>query len=357
MRIAVDAMGGDHAPAEVVAGAVLSCLEPGHEVVLVGDREAVRHSLEALGGPMDRISIEHADAMVGMGESPSAACKRRNTSIAVAIGLLRRGAVQAVVSAGNSGAFMACALLELDRVEGIERPAIAICFPTSNGTRVLLDAGANAACRPQHLPQFARMGRVYAQHALGIEQPTVGLLSIGEEATKGTELTKAAYKLLQEARTELNFVGNVEGDKVFTQAPDVIVCDGFTGNVFLKTAEGTAVALLETFRGAVQGSVWGRLGALFMRGALMKLRQTFDYATYGGALLLGVKGICVVGHGRSDARAIRNAVGVARRAIDGGVIDHIAECGRKPADVVEVSPREDIEATELRSAQSGLPAK
>lgn len=357
MRIAVDAMGGDHAPHEVVAGAVLSCAEPGHEVVLVGDREVIDRSLNSLGASRDRISIEHADAVVGMGESPSVACKRRNTSIAIAVGLLRRGAVQAVVSAGNSGAFMACALLELDRVDGIERPAIAICFPTSNGTRVLLDAGANAACRPQHLPQFARMGRVYAQQALGIEQPTVGLLSIGEEATKGTELTKAAYKLLHEARTELNFVGNVEGDKVFTQAPDVIVCDGFTGNVFLKTAEGTAVALLETFRAAVQGSVWGRLGALFMRGALVKLWRTFDYATYGGALLLGVKGICVVGHGRSEARAIRSAVGVARRAIDGGVIDHIAESCRKSADAVGTSHRGETDAAGVRSAQSGLPAR
>lgn len=357
MRIAVDAMGGDHAPHEVVAGAVLSCAEPGHELVLVGDEGAIQRSLAACEGSTDRISIEHADAVVGMGESPSIACKRRDTSIAVAVGLLRRGAVQAVVSAGNSGAFMACALLELDRVDGIERPAIAICFPTSNGTRVLLDAGANAACRPQHLPQFARMGRVYAQHALGIEQPTVGLLSIGEEATKGTELTKAAYKLLHEARTELNFVGNVEGDKVFTVAPDVIVCDGFTGNVFLKTAEGTAAALLEAFRSAVERSPWARLGVLFMRGALSKLRRTFDYATYGGALLLGVKGICVVGHGRSDGRAIRSAIGVARRAIDGGVIDHIAECCRQPAEAAEPSQRSQADAAELRSAQSGLPAK
>ncbi len=357
MRIAVDAMGGDHAPHEVVAGAVLSCADPGHEVVLVGDREAIQQALDAFSGPRDRISIEHADAVVGMGEPPSVACKRRNTSIAVAVGLLRQGAVQAVVSAGNSGAFMACALLELDRLDGIERPAIAICLPTSNGTRVLLDAGANAACKPQHLLQFARMGRVYAQHALGIEQPTVGLLSIGEEATKGTELTKAAYKLLNQAQTELNFVGNVEGDRVFTRAPDVIVCDGFTGNVFLKTAEGTAAALLETFGGAVQGSVWGRLGALFLRGALLKLQRAFDYATYGGALLLGVRGICVVGHGRSDARAIRSAVGVARRAIDGGVIDHIADSCRGPVGIAEPPPTSETDAAELRSARSGLPAK
>lgn len=357
MRIAVDAMGGDHAPDEVVAGALLSCAEAGHEVVLVGDPEAIRASLGPMGAASGRISVESAEAVVGMGEAPSVACKRPGTSISVAVGLLRDGAVQAVVSAGNSGAFMFGALLELDRLDGIERPAIAICFPTSDGTRVLLDAGANAACKPHHLLQFAQMGRVYAQHALGIEQPSVGLLSIGEEATKGNEITKAAYRLLHDASAELNFVGNVEGDRVFTQAPDVIVCDGFTGNVFLKTAEGTAAALLEAIRAAVKGSMWGRIGALFMRGPLLKLRRTFDYATYGGALLLGVKGICVVGHGRSDARAIKSAIGVARRAIDGGVIEHIAESCRGPTDAVAAPPAGGAGGSGLRSARSGLPAK
>jgi len=357
MRIAVDAMGGDNAPREVVAGAVLSCREAGHEVVLVGSPDGIQDSLDSIGASEDRIHIERADTVVGMGEAPSAACKRRDTSIAVAVGLLREGSVQAVVSAGNSGAFMACALLELDRLDGVERPAIAICFPTSSGTRVLLDAGANTTCRPAQLLQFAQMGRVYAQRALGIQEPSVGLLSIGEEASKGTELTKATHKLLAERGRELNFAGNVEGDRVFTRAPDVIVCDGFTGNVFLKTAEGTAAALLEEFRSAAMGSIRGRLGALFMRGCLTKLRRTFDYATYGGALLLGVRGICVVGHGRSDARAIKGAICVAKRAIAGNVIEHISDCCDRPAAAAAAPRSAEADQSGLRSARSGLPAK
>ena len=331
MRIAVDAMGGDNAPHEVVAGAVASCTDPGHEVLLVGLPEALEPVLEGLSAPRERIHVVPAEDVVEMGESPVAALKRRKTSLAVAVRLVRDGEAEAVVSAGNSGAFMGYATLRLDTVEGVERPAIAVCIPSLDRERVVLDVGANASCQPNHLVQFAQMGSVYARDVLGIGNPAVGLLSIGEEASKGSSLTKAAHKLLAEAGEGLNFTGNVEGNDALNGPVDVIVCDGFVGNVLLKTAEGAATAVMRGMREAFASSLKAKLGALLARDALLKFRERFDYATYGGALLLGVKGICVVCHGRSDARAIRGAISVAERAVERGVVDHIADSCRLPA--------------------------
>jgi len=324
MCIAVDAMGGDRAPDEVVAGALRSCGEAGHDVLLVGRPDAIERCMAGQSFPADRVRVLPAEEVVGMGDPPASALKRRNTSLAVAVQAVRDGEAQAVVSAGNSGAFMAYATLRLDTVEGVERPAIAIVLPTPTGPHVLLDAGANAACRPEHLVQFAHMGAVYARDVLGVANPRVGLLSIGEEATKGSGLTKATHKLLSELGDSLNFVGNVEGDTTFEDVADVIVCDGFTGNVFLKTAEGMAGAIMHGLRAAFTSSLQAKLGALLVRKALDAFRQTFDYATYGGALLLGVNGICIVSHGRSDARAIRAAIAVAKRSVEARVIEHIA---------------------------------
>ncbi len=334
MRIAVDAMGGDHAPREIVAGALLSCREPGHEVVLVGQAEPIRQCLSDLGGVNGRISVVPAEDVIGMGESPTAACKRRNSSLAVAVQLLRDGDVQAVVSAGNSGAFMACAFVVLGTLPGIERPAIAVPIPRPGTPGVLLDAGANADCKPAHLVQFAQMGRIYARAVLGIADPAVGLLSIGEEASKGTGLTKAAHKLLAEMNGDLHFIGNVEPNRVFSPEVDVVVSDGFTGNIVLKTLEGTASALFDAVRAALAADLRTRLGAALIRRSLRQLAVTFDYATYGGALLLGVNGICVVSHGRSDARAISSAVAVACRAVAGAVTQHITETRREPVAAV-----------------------
>jgi phosphate acyltransferase len=330
MRIAVDAMGGDYAPREIVAGALRSLGEPGHEVVLVGRVAAMEQCLSDLGGADERIERVAADDVVGMGESPAAACKRRGSSIAVAVQLVKQGRAQAVVSAGNSGAFMACAFVTLDTLPGIERPAIAVCVPRPKGVGVLLDAGANADCKPQHLVQFARMGRVYARGVLGIADPTVALLSIGEEASKGTGLTKAAHRMLAEVGEELNFVGNVEPTRTFHDDADVMVCDGFTGNVVLKTMEGTASALFDALREAFRGSLRSRLGAALLRKSLRRLANTFDYSTYGGALLLGVNGICVVSHGRSDARAISSAIAVARRSVASAITEHITQACQPP---------------------------
>jgi glycerol-3-phosphate acyltransferase PlsX len=243
---------------------------------------------------------------------------------------MRDGEVQAVVSAGNSGAFMACAFVVLGTLPGIERPAIAAPVPRPGRPGVLLDAGANADCKPSHLVQFAQMGRIYAHDVLGIDRPTVGLLSIGEEASKGTGLTKAAHKLLAEMGAEINFIGNIEPHHVFSPEADVVVCDGFTGNVVLKTMEGTASTLFDSVKAALTADLWARLGAVLLRKSLRQLALSFDYATYGGALLLGVNGICVVSHGRSDARAISAAIAVARRAVVGAVTEHITQTRRAP---------------------------
>lgn len=317
-------MGGDRAPEQVVLGALQSCEEPGHEVVLVGRRAEIEACVRGRAFPAERVTVCDADDVVAMGEPPALSLKRPNTSIAVAIRLVKDGKAQAVVSAGNSGAFMAHAALRLETVPGIERPAIAIVLPTLSGPKVVLDVGANVTCRPEHLVQFARMGAVYARDVVGIANPRVGLLSIGEEATKGSDLTKAAHRLLSGCGGQLHFVGNVEGDTVFADVADVIVADGFTGNVFLKTAEGMAGALLEGIRSAFTGSWRAKLGAFLVRRPLTELRRVFDYATYGGALLLGVNGICVVSHGRSDARAIKAAIEVAKRSVQTRVVEHIA---------------------------------
>jgi glycerol-3-phosphate acyltransferase PlsX len=325
MRIAVDAMGGDRAPGEVVSGAVTACTQPGQQVVLVGQPDAIRECIGHRSYPREALEIVPAEETVGMGDPPASALRRPRTSLAVAVNLVREGDCQAVVSAGNSGAFMGLATVRLDRAPGVERPAIAIVVPTPAGPRVVLDVGANATCKPEHLVQFAHMGYVYARNALAIPRPRVGLLSIGEEASKGSELTKATHKLLSEIGAELNFVGNIEGDTAFEGRADVVVCDGFSGNVLLKAAEGMAGAIMAGLREALTRDWRTKLAAWMLRGALREFRSNFDYASYGGTLLLGVKGTCVVCHGRSGARAIASAIAVARRAVETRVIDQIAD--------------------------------
>ncbi len=337
MRIAVDAMGGDNAPHEVVAGAVQSCAEEGHEVVLVGQPAPLKECLAIHGDAGGRVHICPAEETVGMGEKPAAVLKRKKTSLSVGVKLLADGEAHGVVSAGNSGAFMAYAWRGLGMIDGVERPAIAISFPTPKGSCVLLDAGANATCQPEHLVQFAHMGSVYASDVLGVERPAVGLLGIGEEATKGSALVRTAHKLLSDLGDELNFVGNVEGNVAFEGSTHVVVCDGFAGNVFLKTAEGAAGAIVVGLREALNSSIGAKIGALLVRGALRRFMGRFDYATVGGAPLLGVKGICIVCHGRSDARAIKGAISVAKRAVETRVIDHIADSCKADANVPEAS--------------------
>ncbi len=321
MRIAVDAMGGDHAPAEIVAGALLAAEQVDAAISLVGDPDAIAACLNGSALP-ERVEIEAARDVIAMGESPRAALRGRDdSSLARAVDQVARGEGQAVVSAGNSGAFMALSVMRMGTIPGVRRPAIAVTMPTADGHRVLLDAGANADCRPEHLVDFALMGAVYAEYTLGIADPTVGLLSIGEEKGKGNELTKSAYDLLEAA--DLNFCGNVEGGDVFGGRCDVIVCDGFVGNVVLKVTEGAARLLFRKVQETLLASEGLKANAPQIGGALRSVADQFDASEYGGALLLGVNGVSIVGHGCSDANAIRNAVRFAHRAVEGRLVEHL----------------------------------
>ncbi|MGE5551886.1 MAG: phosphate acyltransferase PlsX [Bacteroidota bacterium] len=325
MKIALDAMGSDFAPREEVRGAVAACQELGAEVILVGDPARLEAELaacpEARALPLEVVA---ATERIAMDEHPATAVKKkRQASVVVANELVRNGQASGVVSAGNTGAAMAASLLRLGRIKGIDRPAIAIPMPTATGVSVLLDAGANADCSPENLVQFAMMGAVYAERVLGLSNPRVGLLNIGEEPTKGNTLCLAAYPLL--SSSGLNFVGNVEGLDVHRGVAEVIVCDGFVGNVVLKLSEGLAGVLFSQIKESVSASVKGRLGGVLLRSSLRALRGRLDYTEYGGAPLLGVDGVSIIAHGRSNARAIRNAIKAASKAAAEGLILTISQ--------------------------------
>ena len=300
MRIAVDAMGGDFAPQELVKGAVQAAeaLE-GAEIILVGDGDRVRAELEQY--PHNRrIRVHHASQVIGMDEPPAAAVRcKSDASIVVAGDLVRSGEADALVAVGHTGAAMVVAAMRIGRIDGISRPTIASPMPTRHGQAVILDAGATVDCDAHNLVQFAVMGAVYAEHILGIPSPKVGLFSIGEEASKGNELVKATFPLLQNAG--LNFAGNIDGKDLFRGAVDVVICDGFVGNTILKVAEGLAELILE------------RIPDPTLRREVAK---GMDYSEYGGARLLGIRGVCIVGHGRSNAKAVANAIRVAAVAVE-----------------------------------------
>jgi glycerol-3-phosphate acyltransferase PlsX len=311
MKIAVDAMGGDNAPHAIVAGAVQAAREYGVGIILVGIEQLVQAELkkypEATSLP---IEIRNATEVVDMLDSPSTVFRRKkDSSIRVANELVKSGEAVAVISAGHTGAAMATSLFVLGPLEGVERPAIAVFMPTIKGTSIVLDMGANVDCKPNHLLQFAVMGEVYAKSLLKNPNPRVGLLSIGEEETKGNELTKEAFKLLTE--TSLNFIGNVEGRDVMAGKADVVVCDGFIGNVLLKTAEAVAETIGFIIKENIGKSLVRKLGYLLMRPAFGALKRRMDYAEYGGAPLIGINGISIISHGRSSDRAIKNAIRVA----------------------------------------------
>jgi len=325
MKIAVDAMGGDNAPHAVIAGAVQAAMAYGVGVILVGIEQIV--SAELAKYPHAKalpIEIQNATEVVDMLDSPATVFRRKkNSSIRVANDLVKNGEASAVISAGHSGAAMATSLFVLGPVEGVERPAIATFMPTIKGTSIMLDMGANVDCKPNHLLQFAVMGEVYAKYLLRIPNPRVGLLSIGEEETKGNELTKEAFKLLTE--TSLNFIGNVEGRDVVSGNADVIVCDGFVGNVVLKVSESVAETISLFIREGIGKSLMRKLGYLLMRPAFNSLRRRVDYAEYGGAPLVGINGISIISHGRSSDRAIKNAIRVAAELAKSEVNKHIHE--------------------------------
>lgn len=321
--IAVDAMGGDHAPAEPVAGALLAAREDFANVILVGDEALVRPLLTGDGA--SRIEILHAPESVPMDQHASQALRQADrTSLGVAVNLVKEGRAQAVVSAGNSGAFLAIALIKLRTIAGIARPAIATVWPALGGPMVLLDSGANVDCRPEWLEQFGVMGSAYARQMLGIDNPRVALLSVGEERTKGNQQVLEAFALLEKA--PVNFVGNVEGKDLFHNVADVMVVDGFVGNVVLKMGEGMISDIGQVIKDAVlRGNIMTKLGAAMLSPALRKLRTKFDYETYGGAPLLGLRGNCIVTHGRATRHAIRQSIRAAAEETNNDVIGKISE--------------------------------
>jgi phosphate acyltransferase len=315
IRVAVDAMGGDRAPEEIVAGA-LAAASAAVEPVLFGRREALEPLAQGL-------EIVHADDVVAMDEKPSdAAREKRGSSMFAACRAVGEGDAQAVVSAGNTGAMLAAGLLEIRRLPDVHRPAIAVPLPSIGGTSVLIDAGANADARPEHLVQFGHMGSVFAEDILGISDPNVALLSIGEEPEKGNRLVRETHPLLE--ASHLDFVGNVESRELLAHAADVVVCDGFTGNMALKLMEGTIKTLLDELRKEIEASPRGKLGGLLVRPAARGLRERLDPDTYGGAYLLGLRGLSVIAHGNSSRTAIANAITLGAQGAAGNVAARVA---------------------------------
>lgn len=327
MKIALDAMGGDHAPGEIVRGAMEFLDDPANsdvEVILVGNESEVEPLASASRHWGERLRLVHAPDRVGMDVTPTEAVRRfKEASIVVAAGLVSSGEADALVSAGNTGVTMVAALRAFGRIRGVERPAIATVVPTLRGPAVLCDIGANVDCRPSHLAAFAQMGSVYAEQVLHIPKPRVALLSNGEEANKGNEVVVSAHALLKDL-PGINFIGNIEGRDVFHGAADVVVCDGFIGNIVLKLTEGVAAAFGTMIREGALQSWRTKLGAWLFKPALVELKRRTDYTEYGGALLLGAARVCVISHGASNAKAIKNAIGVATEAVSKDVTQIIA---------------------------------
>jgi len=346
VRIAIDAMGGDYAPDEIVAGAVWAAQEYGVALELVGKQDRIEKELDKIGdngfysdkgtgGKPRRIRVDvskldikitHASETIEMGEAPGHAIrKKKKSSIVLAVDAVANGSSDAVVAAGSTGAAMASSLFGLGRIPGIDRPAIAITLPTIKRPIVVIDAGANSNCTPEMLYQFAVMGSTFSKNVLGIENPRVGILNIGEEAGKGNELVQNTYKMFEEQSDKLNFVGNIEGKEIFLSICDVIVCDGFVGNITLKVTEGTSSMLFRMIKQEFKSDFTGKVIGTLARPFLKRIHKKINYEEFGGALLLGVKGITIIAHGRSKAFAIKNAVRVANEAVQTGVNEKIAK--------------------------------
>jgi phosphate acyltransferase len=310
-KIAVDAMGSDGGPSVEIEGAVQAAAQYGIPIVLVGQEDRVRDLLRQHDTSSVSIEVVHANETITMEDHAAAAARRKkDSSIHVAARLMRDGLVSGFVSAGNTGAVMATVKMIMGTLAVVDRPALSTVLPTQKGKpAILLDVGANVDCKPHHLEQFAIMGDIYSRAIFGIRRPRVGLLSIGEEDTKGNELTKEAFKSLR--RAPINFLGNVEGRDIFTGDVDVIVCDGFTGNVALKLSEGLYEAFASMLKQELQKTLSAKVGAIFAQNAFRQFKHRLDYSEYGGAPLLGIKGITIVCHGRSNANAIKNAVRIA----------------------------------------------
>ncbi len=311
IKIAVDGMGSDNSPLSEVEGAISAAQAFNVHVILVGNESVLAPLVKEKGGSDLPIEIRNATQVIAMDEQPTAALRRKkDSSLRVAAELVRNGVAAGLVSAGNTGAVMAISKMVMGVVRGVDRPALAAILPTLNGHAVLLDVGANVACKPHHLVQFAIMGHLFSKTIVGVESPRVGLMSVGEEESKGTDLIKEVHKTLKEIR--LNFIGNVEGRDIYNGRADVIVCDGFIGNVALKTSEGLIEAVLKLLKDELSSNLQAKLGALLSQQSFKRLKKRLDYSEYGGAPLIGLRAVSIICHGRSSANAIKNAVRVAK---------------------------------------------
>lgn len=323
LKIAVDAMGGDFAPEVNILGAVEAALDNEIEIILVGNQEKIKEFYQEKKGLKGIISILHTEDQILMDENVSTAIRRKNTSMRRAVQLVKEGKADAVLSAGNSGAMMALSFFLLGKLQNVDRPAIATVMPCLKGHFILLDAGANVDCKAEHLLQFAYMGDAYHRALFNSKSPKIALLSIGEEGSKGNEATKEAFKLLQE--TKLNFVGNIEGKDIFFGTADVVVCDGFVGNIVLKVGEGLADALMKMLKREIAEIITGKIGYMMIKPAVKSFRKKIDYSEYGGALLLGINGTSLICHGRSSAKAIKNAIRLAAEMAKKEIYRRISE--------------------------------
>jgi phosphate acyltransferase len=335
MKIALDAMGGDFAPKNTVAGAVeaLRIYKKITKLFLVGDTDRIKAELAANRCKDPRIEIVHASQVVEMSDGPVESVRRKkDSSVSRAVDLVKSGAADAIVSAGHTGAAVAATTIKLRTLPGIDRPGIASIIPTETNVFVLIDSGANIDARPAHLLQYAVMGSVYSRHVLGFPNPSIGLMSIGDEDVKGSDFTKEVFKMLKESK--LNFRGNVEGHDLFEHPVEVVLCDGFVGNVVLKTVESVADAIFTWLRNELKKSPIHSLGGLIAKGAFKKIKKKTSYEEYGGSPLLGVNGICIIAHGASTPKAIRNAIRVAGEGIEQQINPHIVEEMKKYHDAL-----------------------
>ena len=325
MKLAVDAMGGDNAPQEIVKGAIRAAKNFSCEIILVGDETKIREVLKTQGDVENLpISIRHATETISMREHPAEAVKsKKDSSIVVATKMVKDGECDAVLSAGSTGAAVTAAQLILKRIHGVGRPAIATPIPTTNGVTLMLDSGANIDSKPEYLVQGGMMGAIYAEYVFGKKNPRVGLLNIGEEETKGNEQAKETYQLFKEL-TNINFIGNAEGRDIPNGNFDVVVCDGFVGNVVLKFGEGLALTIFKLIKEEITNSgIIVKLGAFLLKPALKRLAKRLDVAEYGGAPLLGVDGYCIISHGSSDAKSICSAIGIAQDYVNSNILEKI----------------------------------
>ncbi len=332
-RIAVDAMGGDFAPEEIVAGAIQASAELGVDVLLVGNEQQIKPLIKKHGGKnSEHVKVVHTEDVIAMKEEPLVGIRRKpKASINVAMNLVKEKEADAVVSAGHSGAAMASALLRLGRIKGIERPAIGAVLPTiiPDKSVIVLDVGANVDCKPKYLEQFALMGTIYSRYVLGIEEPQVGLLNIGEESSKGNELALSTHKLLTN-NPLIHFLGNAEGRDVLSGEFDIIVCDGFVGNIVLKFAEAIGEVMLQIMKEELPQGLHGKIGTAILKPNLMNIKRRIDRAEHGGALLFGVAGICIISHGSSRRGSMFSAIRLAKEAIDNEVLEKIKANNQKP---------------------------